>query len=87
MSVAWPSIARCRGQPESCSTPIERVVNCSDAEVQGGCGNIFSHVREAFVGEVVMFGEQGAKKGEMPVGNWHADLNKIMARDAHAWVV
>ena len=45
----------------------------------------FSHVREAFVFEVVRFGERGAKQGEVPVGNWHADLNEIMAR--HARVV
>jgi len=44
----------------------------------------FSHVREAFVVEVVRFGERGVKQGEMPVGNWHADLNEIMACDAHA---
>ena len=47
--------------------------------------NIFSHVWERFVVEVVMFGERGAKQVEMLVGNWHADLNEIMAYDS--WVV
>ena len=37
--------------------------------------------------EVVMFWERGVKQGEMPVGNWNADLNEIMARYARARVV
>ena len=44
----------------------------------------FSCVWEAFVIEVVRFGERGVKQGEMLVGNWRADLNAIMARDACA---
>ena len=52
-----------------------------------GVWEYFSRVWEAFVVEVVGFGERGAKQGEMPVGNWRANLNEIMARDARAWVV
>ena len=37
--------------------------------------------------EVVRFVERGAKQGEILVGNWRADLNEIMARDARAWDV
>ena len=31
--------------------------------------------------KVVRFGERGVKQGELPVGNWRADFNKIMTRD------
>ena len=44
----------------------------------------YSCVLEAFVVEVVRFGERGVKQGEMPVGNWHADLNALMACDMRA---
>ena len=44
----------------------------------------FSHVREAFGVDVVKFGEQRVKQGEMPVGNWRAYLNALLACDACA---
>ena len=44
----------------------------------------FSRVLEAFVVEVVTFGERIVKQGEMLVGNWRADLNALMAHDARA---
>ena len=47
-------------------------------------GEYFSHVREAFLVEMVRFGERGVKQGEMPVGNYHADLNALMVSDARA---
>ena len=47
-----------------------------------GVREYFSGVWEAFVVQVVRFGERGAKQGEVPVGNWRTDLNEIMAYDA-----
>ena len=47
-----------------------------------GVRECFSHVQEEFVAEVVIFGERGGEQGEMPDGNWCADLNEIMACDA-----
>ena len=47
-----------------------------------GVWEYFSREREAFVVNVVRFDEQGAKQGEVPVGNWRTDLNEIMAYDA-----
>ena len=52
----------------SCAVLLRRVSNCSDAEVRG-VQECFSRVREAFVVEVVRFGERGVKQGEMPIGN------------------
>ena len=49
-----------------------------------GLREYFSRVQEAFVAEVVSFGERRGEQGEMPVGNWHADLNEIMACNARA---
>jgi len=42
----------------------------------------FSCLREVLLVEVVSFGDQVGKQGEMPVRNWRAYLNEIMVRDA-----
>jgi len=49
-----------------------------------GCRDLFPHVREAFVVKVVRFGEGGVKYGEVPVGNWCADLTKQW-HAMHGW--
>ena len=47
-----------------------------------GVQEYLSRVPEVFVVKVVRFGERDVKQGEVPVGNWCADLNEIMAHDA-----
>ena len=59
-----------------------RMAKCSDAEVRRDAG-IFFPCAGGVCGKVVRFGEQG----EVPVWNWRADSNEIMACDSRARVV